>query len=96
MMMIERLSFLLFFTYNICTFSYALYYFPRLLSSTSSNSLQLISYVNRVSPLWSSIQQSPSISTQDEPSVIDVFDKAELTKLFGRIADTKMLLDVPG
>jgi len=51
-----------------------------------------------VNPLHST-QQSSSSSTSVTPVVdepINVFDKAELIKLFGRLADAKMLLDVPG
>ena len=65
----------------------------------------------RLNPLHSSQQSSSSTSSSsssstsssssktaypvvDEP--INVFDKADLIKLFGRLADAKMLLDVPG
>lgn len=62
-----------------------------------SNHNIIINY-HRRNPLHSVQQQSSSSSTAvnpvDEP--INVFDKAELIKLFGRLADAKMLLDVPG
>jgi len=64
------------------------------------NIVSSLSYVlqYRVNPLHST-QQSSSSSTSVTPVVdepINVFDKAELIKLFGRLADAKMLLDVPG
>jgi hypothetical protein len=55
-----------------------------------------------VNPLHSIQQQSssPSLSSTSVTPVVDepinVFDKTELIKLFGRLADAKMLLDVPG
>lgn len=68
------------------------------------NALSSISYVKkyRVNPLHSIQQQSssPSSSSTSVTAVVDepinVFDKTELIKLFGRLADAKMLLDVPG
>ena len=76
----------------LSSLSYVLQYrLNPLHSSQQSSSSTSSSSSSSTSSSSSSITAYPVV---DEP--INVFDKAELIKLFGRLADAKMLLDVPG